>query len=228
MDRNIRCVLCPDFTDIPQLSESRRDVGGSGRGFTGAVFRFYPLSGGFDIRGGWVGWFELFYIGLGIACVWLLSVHFREPLAFIPTSWLGKGQLLFLVFIWWVVIFNFERALVGFSPHRLVTEGVITLNAIICYRTESHSVHRWYRKQTGSLFIFNDWVLQTLVWGIVTLVGTTVVFLGDEAPTFRKGTCSRCVTAYSFRTRFQCPEGKTEGRRTASLVTFNIVRTYAK
>ncbi len=141
--------------------------------------RFFglPVVGWFRHSRGWIGWFELFYIGLGIACVWLLSVHFREPLAFIPTSWLGKGQLLYFVFIWWVVIFNFERALVGFSPHRLVTEGVITLNAIICTVLIALGP-QMVPKQTGSLFVFNDWVLQTLIWGIVVLVGTTVIFWG--------------------------------------------------
>jgi hypothetical protein len=40
--------------------------------------------------------------------------------------------LLYLVFLWRVVVFNFERALVGFTLQRLVTEGVITFNAVIC------------------------------------------------------------------------------------------------
>jgi len=30
------------------------------------------------------------------------------------------------------VIFNFERALVGFTPQRIVTEGTITFNAAVC------------------------------------------------------------------------------------------------
>src|SRR5262249_43482276 len=47
-------------------------------------------------------------------------------------SWLGKGQLLYLVFLWWMVIGNFDRAQVAFAPQRLVTEGVIHLNAVIC------------------------------------------------------------------------------------------------
>ena len=149
--------------------------------------RFFglPVVGWFRRSRGWIGWFELFYIGLGIACIWLLSVHFREPLAFIPTSWLGKGQLLYFAFIWWVVIFNFERALVGFSPHRLVTEGVITLNAIICtvlVVLGPLSVP----KQTGSLFSFTDWVWQTLIWGTVVLVGTTVIFWGVKHLLFGK------------------------------------------
>ena len=76
-----------------------------------------------------------------------------------------------------MVIFNFERALVGFSPHRLVTEGVITLNAIICTVLIALGP-QMVPKQTGSLFIFNGWVLQTLIWGMVVLVGTTVIFWG--------------------------------------------------
>ena len=139
--------------------------------------RFFglPVVGWFRRSRGWIGWFELFYIGIGIACVWLLSVHFREPIALIPASWLGKGQLLYLVLLWWMVIFNFERALVSFSPHRLVTEGVITLNAIICtilVGLGSLSVP----KQTGGVFSFTDWIWRVSIWGIVTLVGTTVIF----------------------------------------------------
>jgi hypothetical protein len=139
--------------------------------------RFFglPVVGWFRHSRGWIGWFELFYIGIGIACVWLLSVHFREALAFIPTSWLGKGQLLYLVLLWWMIIFNFERALVGFSPHRLVTEGVITLNGIICTVLIALGP-QMVPKQTGSVFAFNDWIWKTSIWGIVTLVGTTIIF----------------------------------------------------
>lgn len=139
--------------------------------------RFFgvPVVGWFRRSRGWIGWFELFYIGIGIACVWLLSTHFREPLAFIPTSWLGKGQLLYLVLLWWMVIFNFERALVNFSPHRMVTEGTIILNAIICTVLVALGP-QMITKQTGGLFSFNNWVLQTSIWGIVVLVSTTVIF----------------------------------------------------
>src|SRR5438105_2538364 len=57
--------------------------------------------------------------------------HRRRPLPIVPTTWLGKGQLLYVAFLWWMVIGNFERALVSFSPQRLATEGVIYLNAVI-------------------------------------------------------------------------------------------------
>ncbi len=139
--------------------------------------RFFglPVVGWFRHSRGWIGWFELFYIGIGIVCVWLLTVHFREPLAFIPTNWLGKGQLFYFVFLWWMVIFNFERALVGFSPHRLVTEGVIALNAIMCTALMAVGP-KLVPKQVGRAFSFNDWIWRASIWGIVVLVGTTVLF----------------------------------------------------
>jgi len=45
---------------------------------------------------------------------------------------MGRGQLLYLVFLWMMVIGNFQRALVSFAPQRLVTEGIIFLNAALC------------------------------------------------------------------------------------------------
>lgn len=77
-------------------------------------------------------WFELAYLVLAAVVVWLLVSHTRRALPFIPPNWLGKGQLLYLVFLWWMVAGNFERALVAFAPQRLVTEGVIFFNATIC------------------------------------------------------------------------------------------------
>src|SRR5262249_10421400 len=43
-----------------------------------------------------------------------------------------RGQWLYLAFLWWMVVGNFERALVGFAAQRLVTEGVIHANAALC------------------------------------------------------------------------------------------------
>jgi hypothetical protein len=77
-------------------------------------------------------WFALAYLLLGVMLVTLLVRHLRQPLPFIPAGWLGKGQLFYLVLLWWVVIGNFERSVVAFAPQRLVTEGVIFFNAVVC------------------------------------------------------------------------------------------------
>jgi hypothetical protein len=76
-------------------------------------------------------WFDLAYWLLGAAVVIPLLRHLRAPLAVIPTDPLGRAQGLFLMFLWWMVVGNFERAVVGFTPQRLVTEGVIHVNAVL-------------------------------------------------------------------------------------------------
>ncbi|MBI2929505.1 MAG: hypothetical protein HYY24_27895 [Verrucomicrobia bacterium] len=77
-------------------------------------------------------WFGLAYAALAAAVVGLLVLHARRPLALVPGSWLGKGQLLYVVFLWWMVVGNFERSVVGFVPQRMITEGVIFFNAVVC------------------------------------------------------------------------------------------------
>jgi hypothetical protein len=77
------------------------------------------------------GWFHLTWILLLILFILLIRRHFQEPLALIPQTWLGKGQLLFLILLWVMIVGNFERALVGWHSSRLLTEWVITFNAIV-------------------------------------------------------------------------------------------------
>ncbi|HOJ32551.1 MAG TPA: hypothetical protein PKY35_10120 [Candidatus Hydrogenedentes bacterium] len=77
-------------------------------------------------------WFNLAFILYGCCLLSLLYVHCRKSrIPFVPTSSLGKGQLLYLVFLWIVITFNFEKALVGFHEQRLGTEGVLFVNALL-------------------------------------------------------------------------------------------------
>ena len=135
-----------------------------------------PVAGWFLRSKGWIGWFEMVYISIGVAVISLLTVHLRHPLEFIPASWLGKGQLFYLIFLWWVVIFNFERALVGFSPQRLVTEGVITFNAVLCTVLVALG-GQWVSVQEpiSQLTIsYTDWILKTVVVGSLAMLLTTL------------------------------------------------------
>jgi hypothetical protein len=88
-----------------------------------------PLIGNIQISA-W-GWFTVGWILFSGTVVWVLTRHRREPVAVVPTSWLGKGQLLYLVFLWMIVIANFAKALTGFHESRLATEGIITFNAFV-------------------------------------------------------------------------------------------------
>jgi hypothetical protein len=80
-------------------------------------------------------WFGIAYLLLAIAVLVPLARHLHRPLPLLSMNWLGKGQWLYLVFLWWMVVGNFERALTSFTAQRLVTEGVIHLNAVLCTLT---------------------------------------------------------------------------------------------
>jgi hypothetical protein len=77
-------------------------------------------------------WFNMGYAVLALAVVSLLFRHVRRPLAVIPADPLGKAQMLYLVLLWWVVIGNLMHAIPPFGPERLITEGVIHVNAVCC------------------------------------------------------------------------------------------------
>ncbi len=171
--------------------------------------RFFglPVVGAFRHSKGWIGWFEVFYIGLGGACIYLLTQHLERPIAFIPATWIGKGQLLYLVFLWWMVIFNFERALVGFSPHRLVTEGTITLNAII----STFLIALWpgtITEDTGSLFSFDGWTLNIAGYGLALFVGTTFLFAVGKLVLFGKEHAGGAALHIRFGAESNAPKQK--------------------
>ncbi len=77
-------------------------------------------------------WHEAAWAAVGIALFVILQAHRRQPIALIPSTWLGIGQLLFLALLWAMVLGNLLREMTAFTPQRLVTEGVIHLNALIC------------------------------------------------------------------------------------------------
>ncbi|MFO1500740.1 MAG: hypothetical protein U1G07_20535 [Verrucomicrobiota bacterium] len=76
-------------------------------------------------------WFNLGFALLAATVTLLFWFQQRHRLAIVPPNPLGRGQLLYLAFLWLLVVGNFERALVSFGPERLVTEGVIFVNALV-------------------------------------------------------------------------------------------------
>lgn len=127
-----------------------------------------------------IGWFEMIYIVIGIAVIWLMVAHLRQPLAFVPETWLGKGQFLYMIFLWWVVIFNFEHALVGFTPQRLVTEGVITFNAVICTILMALGVHGILMLEPGYHIVisYTGWIGKTAITGSIVAIFMTLAEWG--------------------------------------------------
>ena len=59
----------------------------------------------------------------------LLLMHQRRRLEIVPDTWTGKGQLLYVLFLWLMVVGNLDRAIPGFSNGRMVTEWMLFMNA---------------------------------------------------------------------------------------------------
>jgi hypothetical protein len=77
-------------------------------------------------------WFSVAYLALAIVVALPLWAYYRgREIAVLPASRLGKGQLFFIIFLWWIVLGNLSRT-VPFAEQRLITEGVIHINACLC------------------------------------------------------------------------------------------------
>ncbi|HEV3138442.1 MAG TPA: hypothetical protein VGZ26_11075 [Pirellulales bacterium] len=78
-------------------------------------------------------WFNLAYIALAVTVAWPLWAYYYRGrhLEILPSSSLGKGQLFFVIFLWWIIMGNLART-VPFHEQRLITEGVIHVNACLC------------------------------------------------------------------------------------------------
>lgn len=76
-------------------------------------------------------WFDVFWLLGTLALIGLFFAHRRRPIAVVTSTWVGRGQLLFLVILWTFVIGNFTRALPSFGGGRMLTEGIIYVNAVL-------------------------------------------------------------------------------------------------
>ncbi len=126
-------------------------------------------------------WFALAYFALAVMFIAVVLRHRRSPLAFIPASWRGKAQLFYLVLLWWVVVGNFERTVVAFAPTRLITEGVIFFNAVICSAlmlfdrgeekvASSDAPSAWSVKRTLAAGLSGMLVCVVLTWAVVRAI----------------------------------------------------------
>lgn len=90
-----------------------------------------PLVANLLPQRGLVGWLDAIFVAIAFVMVIVLTRHARRRVEFIPATWLGKGQLFYLVFMWAIVLLNFTHVLPRFEPIRLVTEWVLILNAAV-------------------------------------------------------------------------------------------------
>jgi hypothetical protein len=79
-----------------------------------------------------LAWFNLGYLAVAVALLVPLVRHLKRPLPILQTSALGRGQWLYLILLWWMIVGNLGKQLTHFTGQRLITEGVVLVNAAIC------------------------------------------------------------------------------------------------
>lgn len=120
------------FLNIVKNVDDWTDARNVGSGVFRSVAQFLraPLIGNITLSA-WT-WFTLMWLAFTAVTVWVLARHRKQPVALFPASWLGKGQLFYLVFLWLIVVANFTKAVVAFHDSRIATEGMVMVNAFLC------------------------------------------------------------------------------------------------
>ncbi|MBX3178696.1 MAG: hypothetical protein KF886_15160 [Candidatus Hydrogenedentes bacterium] len=156
-----------------------------------------PLFGAIQLSA-W-GWFNLIFAAAAIAGIALLWRHQRAPIDLVPRSALGRGQMLYVAFLAAVCVMNFERALTGFTDQRLITEGMIFLNATLATVLILILPRPGFQPPEHGQIRYGDTLLRT-AWGglvavLITAFGMTAIvramyggnFAGHANQQFRFG-----------------------------------------
>lgn len=125
----------------------------------------------------WV-WFDLGCLLMALTFLALMVRHRRRPIAIVPGSPLGRGQLLYVVLLWWIVAGNFDRIVVAFTPQRLVTEGVLHMVALACTLVVLGWTPPAREVSIAPARDAQPWLKRTLALGVVAAALSVVVDWG--------------------------------------------------
>lgn len=120
-------------------------------------------------------WFRVVWYSATTVAAILGLRHLRRRLDLIPTTGVGKGQLLYLSFLWMMVIGNLIRAIPGFSDARMVTEWALFMNACVAtlliatLPRDSFSNSLWHARPTWPS-LRGTWIRGLVLAGIVLSV----------------------------------------------------------
>ena len=132
-----------------------------------------PLMAGFTPSKGFVGWFELLYLAFGIILLVLSVRHLRRALPVVPESWLGKGQLLYLVFLWFVSFMSFSHDLAGLNSVGWVMHWGLAVNALVCTYLVMCAPESTPAGFSPGGSPYQGWLRRTVALGLLAAVGCT-------------------------------------------------------
>ena len=150
-----------------------------------------------------LGWYNLTWAFLTFACAYVIYRHFKNPLPIIPKSPLAKGQIIFLIILWLMVVANFEKMLVIWLDDRLLTEWIITVCAIIATAMIVTLKPKPVKIIDDGLEESKKFYRKCWLWGIAIFVFSTFFFLVTnrmiyQYPEYGKQTVKRYVRREGF------------------------------
>ena len=134
-----------------------------------------------------VGWFDMAYLALGAAMAWLLYLHLKRGMPLVPSPWLGKAQLFYLVYLWTQVMINFTHTLPRFSETRLVTEWFMTINAAFCTVLMAVGTFAQSGRNMGSEAMdgsYQPWIRKTVSFGLPCALAVVLFSWGGKLALF--------------------------------------------
>jgi predicted neuraminidase len=76
-------------------------------------------------------WFAVAYLIFAILVIIILRSSQHRKLAFLPETLKGRGQLLFLLVLWWAIIEDHFKAFLQFNHVTLIVEGSFFISAVL-------------------------------------------------------------------------------------------------
>jgi hypothetical protein len=148
-----------------------------------------------------LGWFNLTWAMLVAACIIIVVRHYRSPLPIIPKSNLAKGQLIFLIILWIMVVANFERALTGWHPSRMLTEWVIFVNAMIATVLVLILPHEEETVAIHEMTDYKPYYKKLWIKAAATIVLSSLFFLGTNRLIYQYPAYDK-MNKYNYQFRF--------------------------
>ncbi len=115
-------------------------------------------------------WFNLAFFTLAIAVLLVMGRHLVRPVALVPEKPLGRGQMLFLVLLWVMVVGNFERQLPHFAENRLITEWVIAMHAVLATVLVLLLPHEGREVPVMGRANYRGPIMHALRWAVIMLI----------------------------------------------------------
>ncbi len=129
-----------------------------------------PLVGELLPSKNWVGWYDAAWILVSMLVLGLLLRHTRHPIPLLPANWAGKGQLLYVVFLWLITLMSIVHEIPLLGPGNVCMFWLYVANATLCTWLVLARLPEMAGAGETSGATPSPWIGRTLAWGLLAAV----------------------------------------------------------